>query len=237
MLFPRFQFPGKPQQCSDTMMLLARHFARRMTRYPTEAALDPDRIIQRRLPHDALATIGIILAVAVTWIATFGLNMLLDPVFFQHIGVSWLFIPAGVRLLAVIMYRWKGAVGICIGSFATSLFLYEDLAFIAGASIISGAAPWIVLQLLEMNPGFRQNLVDISWLNLLLMCLMFALVNVTLTQGFFVYMGTTAYFDLPHVSLAMFIGDLSGAIIVMAGVIFLAPKLGIINKPSRIFEE
>lgn len=207
-------------------------------RFWIEAAVNPENDLQQqRLPHPVLAAIGIILAVAATWIFTFGLNTLLDPVFFEHIGVSWLFIPAGVRLLAVVLYRWKGAFGICVGSFVTSLYLYEDPVFITGTSIISGAAPWIVLQLLELNPGFRQNLADLSWLNLLLMCLMFALVNVTLTQGFFVYMGTTGYSAVPEISLAMFIGDLSGAILVMASVFFLAPRLGIIKKPARIFEE
>ncbi|MDX1454042.1 MAG: hypothetical protein R3217_01160 [Gammaproteobacteria bacterium] len=181
----------------------------------------------------AIGSVLTLLAFAVLWIITYSANTLLDPLFFKQVGVSWLFIPAGIRLLAVIVGRWQGALGIMLGTLATNLYLFSDPYFIYGAALLSGLGPLLVLYLLELRPGFRDNLVFLSIPNLIALCMMFAAINVALTQVFFLAIGITDPLAFAGAATAMFVGDFSGSVLVMVLVFPVARKFGLLKHPPE----
>jgi hypothetical protein len=67
------------------------------------------------------------------------------------LGVSWIYLPAGLRLFLILIFGLSGAIGIATASFAISYFgvFPPDLVTCIGIGLISGFAPllakWIVI--------------------------------------------------------------------------------------------
>lgn len=166
--------------------------------------------------NDVLVSLVVIGLVALLWVITFWINTWLDPVFFEHVGVSWVFLPAGIRLLSVAVFRWDGVFGLSVGTLVTSIALYDDTLLIVGTAILSGLAPMLALQLLERARVVNTDLRAITPLGIISMCFVFAALNTALGQGFFLLQGTTSLSGVLAISGAMFTGDLVGALIVIS---------------------
>ena len=81
------------------------------------------------------------------WIGLFALNgWLFDRLAFSE-QVSWIFLPAALRMIAVLLAGWVGALGIFLGSVATSIYLLglNDPDYILIVGGISALAPTAAL--------------------------------------------------------------------------------------------
>lgn len=163
----------------------------------------------------ALST-GIVVFVALLWIATFWANTWLDPVFFEQTGISWLFLPAGIRLMSVAVFRWDGVIGLFAGALVTSILLYQDPFLVLATALQSALSPLIALLLLERSRLVQTNLARITPLGVIAMCLVFAAVNALLGQGFFLLYGVSPVETAIPDTIAMFVGDLAGSFLVVS---------------------
>lgn len=163
----------------------------------------------------ALST-GIAVFVALLWIATFWANTWLDPVFFEQTGISWLFLPAGIRLMSVAVFRWDGVIGLFAGALVTSILLYQDPFLVLATALQSALSPLIALLLLERSRLVQTNLARITPLGVIAMCLVFAAVNALLGQGFFLLYGVSPVETAIPDTIAMFVGDLAGSFLVVS---------------------
>ncbi len=79
-------------------------------------------------------------AVALTYVLCFKLNEWLFSVAKVSDHISWIFLPAAIRMLAVLLLGWAGVAGLYIGSLSLlgSLFEFDPLAalFVAGLSSV-----------------------------------------------------------------------------------------------------
>lgn len=145
----------------------------------------------------------------------------------EHVrGISWVFLPAGIRLLCTLLFGHAGALGLLIVSWLVC-FLYffpgdPERAFVGG--VISALAPYLVYLGARHYWGLGASLSKISPDRLLLLSLAYAFANSFLHHVYFGWRGQT---ELLHGLTAMFVGDLGGTLLVLYAiklVLVLVPR-------------
>ena len=123
---------------------------------------------------------------------------------------SWIFLPAALRMLAVLLCGWTGVLGLFIGSFITGYYTHNFtdpsmVIVLAGLSALSPMVAYIVCARLF---GLRSDLQGLSASQLVTLSVVVALVGSTLHNLHFVAIGATNAFS--DTFIAMFVGDLIG---------------------------
>lgn len=166
--------------------------------------------------------------VAGLWIGLYSLNgWLFDRLAFSE-HVSWIFLPAALRMIAVLLAGWVGALGIFLGSLATCVYFLglSDPTYVVIIAGISAFAPTAALLVCARFWGTKMNLAGLSAMHLLVLS--------TVSAGFTAIMHNAYFMMLGKVDAvvsstgAMFVGDFIGTLIVLYGakwVLFaLVPK-------------
>ena len=151
---------------------------------------------------------------AILYSASFLINSYVMGSFSFSLGVSWVFLPAGLRLLLTLLLGKNGALGIAIASIAISLgFYFEDPVLGIGAGIISGLAPYIAKLLVFPNKGSSRDLSQLDSKQLLNCVFVFSVVSPLMHQAWYSLHNKDGLFfeDLG----VMIIGDLIGTLIVI----------------------
>ena len=164
---------------------------------------------------DKTLTVGI--AAVLLSAASFYLLCKVNDLVFQELvyshGVSWIFIPSGLRMALVLLLGAKGAVGVMLGSLMVGLGRGQSLEVTVAAAILSGLAPWlaraICIRFLDLHADMR----NLSGKLLLMMAPLFALVSAVMHQWLYVSAGLSASFL--EGTLVMALGDLLGAVLVL----------------------
>ena len=127
---------------------------------------------------------------------------------FNH-ETFWVFLPAGVRLVAVILFGWVGVVGLFIGSILTA----DDAMFshVLLHAAVSALAPKLALitgrRLLHLSP----TLASLKPIHLIVLAVMASSYNALLRVGMIHLLGKPQpVFNL----LPMFVGDLVGTFMI-----------------------
>jgi len=166
------------------------------------------------MPHVRLQ-----LSMAFVTIVFFVLAMALNEWLFQHLefvpGINWIYLPAGVRLLCTLLFGAAGAAGLLIASLLVNAFYLfpDDPARAVIGAILASAAPYLVYRLARHAFGLRTSLTNLTPARLLAFVLAYAVTNPLLHHIWFALRGNRA--ALAHGFLAMFVGDLSGTLIVI----------------------
>lgn len=153
-------------------------------------------------------------AVALLYVLVFKLNAWLFSVAKITDHISWIFLPAAIRMLAVMLLGWAGVAGLYIGSLSLlgSMFEFDPL----GALIVAGLSSvpcLIAARLVQRLLKVSSDLAGLTGRQLLIF---------GLAGGFLSSMGHTLYFAYAAQSLApvegflpMFVGDTLGTFIVL----------------------
>lgn len=151
---------------------------------------------------------------ALLYALSFGINDYFFNYFSHSLGVSWIFLPAGLRLLLTLLFASSGAIGIAISSVIISIFFYfESLALGISAGITSGLAPYLARYLAFKDMGLTANLASLNGKRLLGCIFLYSLISPLMHQALFTLMHPeNSFFDNLGV---MIIGDLLGTIIVV----------------------
>lgn len=142
-------------------------------------------------------------------------------------GINWIFLPSGVRLLSTLLVGFDGFVGLLVAGLLTDLlywFPHDPVRAIAGA-ILGSLAPYIVYRLALEFYDLRASLTNLTPKRLLVLAVAYSVANPLLHHLWFALTGATGRFLESFVS--MFVGDLSGALIMLyaaKGILALLPK-------------
>lgn len=154
----------------------------------------------------------IILISSLLYGLSFSINTYFLDYFSHSLGISWIFLPAGLRLLLTLMFASSGAIGIAISSILINIFFFfEDLALGIGAGIISGLAPFLARYLAFKGMDLKTNLDTLSGPKLINCILIYSLISPLLHQALFTALNPDNPF-LENLGV-MIIGDLIGTII------------------------
>jgi len=151
---------------------------------------------------------------AILYAASFLINSYVMGSFSFSLGVSWVFLPAGLRLLLTLLFDKNGATGIAIASIAISLgFYFEDPVLGVGAGIISGLAPYIAKLLVFRDAQSSSDLSQLDAKQLLNCIFVFSVVSPLMHQAWYSLHHKDGLF-FEHLGV-MIIGDLIGTFIVI----------------------
>lgn len=169
-----------------------------------------------------------IVVTMVMFIATLAMNELLfTRLEFAH-GINWVYLPAGVRLLATLLFAHAGTVGLLLVSTLVSFFWFfpDDPVRATAGTIISTVAPCGVYLMARYVYGLKASLANLSPRNLLECALMYAIVGPLLHHLWFAFYEHKS--NLLQSYVAMFTGDLAGSLIVLysARAVLLAVRPG-----------
>lgn len=133
-------------------------------------------------------------------------------------GVNWVYLPAGLRLLLVLLLGMCGAVGISLSSAVIAIVVYAPNDPLTGlvAGAISGFAPLTVQFTLQRYAGLNGDLRNLKSNHLLQLTFLYAMVTSFAHQMWFVVRGMTEHFWSSV--WPMFVGDLIGTFIVLYAV-------------------
>jgi hypothetical protein len=132
------------------------------------------------------------------------------------LGVSWIYLPAGLRLFLILIFGLAGAIGIAAASFAISYFgaFPADLVTCIGIGLISGFAPLFAKWVVVSNTYISNDLSNLSMQKILLCIVIYALMSSGFHQYWFVLRDLESG-SINHF-LVMFAGDVAGSILLIA---------------------
>lgn len=154
--------------------------------------------------------------VAAAWTALFWLNDCIFSEFAISKNVSWVFLPAAIRILAVMVADWRGVCGLFIGGITTSLMMDARLQHFVPLSLASALAPFIALHVSKKYLKLSSTLDSITPHQVIAISAVGALCSSVLHSSF--YALTDASVRFFHNVVQMFVGDLLGTALVLAAV-------------------
>ena len=137
--------------------------------------------------------------------------------FAQHTqDINWIFLPAGFRVLLVLVLDIPGALGIAVAGLWLNIdrLDHTTLPFILATGLVSGFGPWCVKYIMQKRGLLGPDLTHLSSSSLLQFVLFYAAVNAISHQ--LIFWGFSPESSRPWVDVwPMFVGDLTGALLVL----------------------
>ena len=141
-------------------------------------------------------------------------------------GINWIYLPAGMRLLCILLFAEAGAIGLLLVSWAVCFFYFfpDDLlrSFVGG--IMAAAAPYLVYRGAAAITGQRTSLAGLTPARLLAYAVAFSIASPLLHHLWFALRGQD---NLAQGFIVMAAGDLAGTLIVLytaKGLLALLPS-------------
>lgn len=158
--------------------------------------------------------LGIIFGVAVAWAGAFTLNESVLAASQHSSRANWVFLPAAVRLLAVLLFGEVGAVGVVIGSLLTLPHaLAIDPAYNAALAISSGAAPLAAVLVCRQFMAISRNLGGLRAWHIVVLSIASAAANAVILNSYLAAIGRL-HGDIEQIA-TVFVGDMMGTAIVL----------------------
>jgi len=165
----------------------------------------PDRVLRQSLT---------VLAIALAWFALFNLNDALFSELQHSIRAHWIFLPAVMRPLAILLFGSVGAWGLVLGAYLTVHGTTEGNALHeVTLALLSGLLPWLAVACARVPLQIPKSLSGLRPLDILVLCTLCAGVNAVGLNG---YLWISGHLDNnPIQILTIFVGDLLGAAILL----------------------
>ena len=162
-----------------------------------------------------LFLVGVLIS-ALLYSALFFFNDWITETLKYDLGVSWIYLPAGLRLFRILIFGLAGAIGIAAASFAISYFgvFIPDLVTCIGIGLISGFAPLFAKWVVVSNTYISNDLSNLSMQKILLCIVIYALMSSAFHQYWFMLRDLESG-SINHF-LVMFAGDVAGSILLIA---------------------
>ncbi|MBU3616561.1 hypothetical protein [Polynucleobacter sp. JS-Polo-80-F4] len=148
------------------------------------------------------------------------------------LGVSWIYLPAGLRLFLTLIFGLPGAIGIAVASFLISYYgdFPHDLTLCIGVGLISGFAPYLARYFVFSNIRLESDLSNLSFPKLIACILIYSLLSAGLHQWWFSIMTLEDTGSLNHF-VVMFIGDVLGSLLLIS---LIKSCLDLLRKTRKI---
>ncbi len=167
---------------------------------------------------------------ATLYFSGFHLNAYVFHALEVHAGASWVFLPAGVRMLCTLLFGAEGAIGLWLASMVIVIFSMGSFDLITAlvSTVLSAGAPFLVYRL-ALRAGLPDTLAQLTPLRLAQLGIAYAFANAALHSIWYSLRGV--YTDLLSGFTTMFVGDLAGTLIVLYAMKTLLAVLRSLQRP------
>ncbi len=171
-----------------------------------------------------------IAASAVLYFGFYQLNAHLFSAFQLHAGASWIFLPAGLRLICTLVLGGEGAIGLLLASLLI-VWLGFPVDLLTGivAAALSAAAPYLTYRG-ALLAGLPATLERLTAGGLGVLAVAYALMNATLHSLWYQLRGIHPSFLDGWIT--MFVGDLVCTLIVVYALKLLLALLRLVRRPA-----
>ena len=171
-----------------------------------------------RWPEVRTAHIAMAVASGLLFSLSFRLNQFFDDQFVYSAGISLLFLPAGVKLLAVLVGRLPAIVGLLVVSVYLGAGIWPDkpmsaIVYFAVVSLMT--YPMAAFGLMRLF-HIRHDLRNLRYHHIVWMSLSASVLNGVVHNWLYVTQGVTATEEVWLKSAAMALGDFMGCFVVVA---------------------
>lgn len=157
-----------------------------------------------------------VLATMVLVLAALGVNHWLFVRLEFNAGINWIYLPAGVRLLAILLFAEAGAVGLLLAGLLVDFFWFfpDDPQRALVGAIIAAAGPYGIYLAACRSYGLQASLANLTPRRLLVLAVANGITGPLLHHLYFAWRGQG---DLVRSFIAMATGDLAGTLLVIYG--------------------
>lgn len=128
--------------------------------------------------------------------------------------IAWIYLPAAVRILAVLVFGWRGVTGLLIGNLLTSIPMFGAMSLDAYIfPSISAFCPLLAVMAGTYMMKIRADLGGLKAWELIVFSLLGAMFN-SIAQNTYFLLSHKAGNWLPGL-VPMFVGDVAGTLIVL----------------------
>jgi hypothetical protein len=180
--------------------------------------------------HHLIEQTALVLTSAFLFVLFFELNGWVFSNFAYSEDISWVFLPAGFRVILVLVLGLPGALGLVLGCwFINSALFSVDtwlLPFLNG--LVSGLTPWLVMKYLQHKELLAPQFMSMTAQRLLQMTLIFSAASAISHQllwWLFERQDANILVDV----WPMFIGNALGALLMLYGFKFALDRI----RPNR----
>lgn len=182
--------------------------------------------------QDGLEKTALTFLSAVLFVGFFQFNGWIFSGFQYSEGVSWVFLPAGFRVILVLVLGLPGALGLMLGSWFIDRDLFGGnnslLGFMNG--VAGGVLPWLVMKWLQKRGWLNPQLQTLTAPQLLNLTLIFAAASAIAHQLVWLLL------ERPNLNIwvdiwPMFVGNALGALLMLYGFKFVLDWVS--PKPSH----
>ena len=156
------------------------------------------------------------LLVALTWILLFKINAWLFASIEVNSHISWIFLPAFLRMVAAMVWRWSGVVGLFMGGlFTSSIWTGGSVVDALALAALSALGPLLAVTFCTKWLGLNTRFDGLKAIHVLQFAAIGAFVN-TLLHNFYFYARGMQPSSMEGM-LPMLVGDLLGTFVGLYG--------------------
>lgn len=181
----------------------------------------PPSLWQLMAPHLGLIALSFALSRL-----TYELHELVTPYVVYTQGVDLLFLPAGVKLVLIMVAGWRGALGCGLALLSLSTRFWPDLepVWLVLYSTLSVGMTWLVVCVMLRHMALGPTLEGLSFWELVQIDMLNTLLHGIAVNGYFWALGLRSSETFWPAALAMTLGDFLGAGVIML-LVLLAARL------------
>ena len=181
--------------------------------------------------EDSALTVLIVVAIALLWLLSGKINQALSAYTAYADGIDLIYLPAGIRLVIVLIFRTWGAVGITVTNPILFMGEFDEVALpeILVNSLICGFVPLLAVTIACPILRIDKNLKNFRSIDIPLLALAVSVATPLAFNMQFIYFNMKSATELWQNLSAMILGDFIGCLlvlIVVRGVIFAYRKYG-----------
>ena len=155
-----------------------------------------------------------VVGVAIVWLAFFKLNGWLFSQFEYTERAHWIFLPAALRVIAILLLGSKGALGLMVGAYFTLPHARpDDLTFELALSVSSGLAPLAAVAICQRLFEIDSDLAGLRGSHIIALSVASAFANSVLLN--ILMFATGRHHGDGVLAATIFIGDMLGATLLL----------------------
>lgn len=146
---------------------------------------------------------------ALAWVFLFEANSYAFESFALTEYVNWIFLPAALRMVSVMIAGYAGACGLFLGALITNNPIFGvNFSEAIVLSLLSAIGPLVAFTIVVRKFGIGGNLDGLKWWHLFVFAVVGSLCNVIPTQGYLYFLGHVR--EIYSATGIMLVGDLVG---------------------------